>query len=48
MNILELKELTVRISGKIILENVNLILEDSNNYRLFGPNGSRKTTLLKL
>jgi Fe-S cluster assembly ATP-binding protein len=47
MDILELKELTVKINGNIILENVDLLLEDGQNYILFGPNGSGKTTLVK-
>jgi Fe-S cluster assembly ATP-binding protein len=46
MNILEVQDLTVRVEGKTILENVSFSLRKGQSHILFGPNGSGKTTLL--
>jgi Fe-S cluster assembly ATP-binding protein len=46
MNILEIKNLTVRMGGRFILNDLSLALEAGENYILFGPNGSGKTTLI--
>lgn len=43
---LEIKNLTVEVSGKEILHNITLLIEAGKTYVLFGPNGSGKTTLL--
>jgi len=43
---LEIKQLTVAIDGKEILQDVNLKLGVGETHVLFGPNGSGKTTLL--
>ena len=43
---LEIRDLTVEVSGKIVLKNVNLKIPDGEVHVLFGPNGSGKTTLI--
>jgi len=45
-NLLEVKNLTVEISGKRVLEDVNLEIGKGEVHVLFGPNGSGKSTLL--
>ncbi len=45
-NLLEVKNLTVEVSGKRILEDVNLQIAKGEVHVLFGPNGSGKSTLL--
>jgi len=44
---LEVRNLTVAVSGKIILKDIDLKIEDGQVMVLFGPNGSGKTTLIK-
>lgn len=46
-NIVEIKNLTKRISNNIILNNVNLTLEFGKIYGIIGRNGSGKSMLLK-
>jgi len=46
MNILEVKDLTVKVAEKTILENVSFGLRKGQSHILFGPNGSGKTTLI--
>jgi ABC-type Mn2+/Zn2+ transport system ATPase subunit len=47
--IIELKEVSFHYpSGKNILENINLKIVQGDYIVLTGPNGSAKTTLLKL
>jgi Fe-S cluster assembly ATP-binding protein len=46
MNILEVKELRVKIEDKVILEGIDLALKGGESYVMFGPNGSGKTTLI--
>ena len=43
---LEIKQLTVAVEGKEILQDVNLNIGTGEAHVLFGPNGSGKTTLL--
>jgi len=46
MNILEIKNISVEINGKRILEDINLSVHKGETVLFFGPNGSGKTTLL--
>lgn len=46
-NIIRIKNLTVEVKGKIILENLNLDIKTNENLILFGPNASGKSTLIK-
>jgi branched-chain amino acid transport system ATP-binding protein len=44
---LEVKDLSVRYAGAIILENISLHVEEKECVAVLGPNGAGKTTLLK-
>ena len=46
-NILEIKDLSVAVSGRLLLRNISLEVPEGEIYVLFGPNGSGKTTLIK-
>jgi len=46
MDILEVKDLTVKVEGKTILKDLNFNLKEGASHILFGPNGSGKTTLI--
>lgn len=46
MDILEVKDLTVKVEGKVILDGVTFSLKCGESHILFGPNGSGKTTLI--
>jgi Fe-S cluster assembly ATP-binding protein len=46
MNILEVKGLSVKVEGKLILKDVTFSLQSHQSHILFGPNGSGKTTLI--
>ena len=46
MNILEVKDLVVKVEEKIILNGINISLKKNETYIMFGPNGSGKTTLI--
>ncbi len=46
MDLLEVKNLSVNVEGKVILKNVNFNLKEATSHILFGPNGSGKTTLI--
>ena len=46
MDILEVKDLSVKVEGKPILTNLNFSLKEQASHILFGPNGSGKTTLI--
>ena len=46
MDILEVKDLTVKVEGKPILKGVTFNLKCGESHILFGPNGSGKTTLI--
>ena len=44
--LLEINDLTVEVSGRIILEDVDLRIEKGETHILFGPNGSGKSSLI--
>ncbi|MCW4010430.1 MAG: Fe-S cluster assembly ATPase SufC [Candidatus Bathyarchaeota archaeon] len=46
MDALEVKNLSVKVEGKLILKNVSFSLRQGASHILFGPNGSGKTTLI--
>ncbi|MCW3995204.1 MAG: Fe-S cluster assembly ATPase SufC [Candidatus Bathyarchaeota archaeon] len=46
MDILEVKDLSVKVEGKLILKGLNFSLKEGASHILFGPNGSGKTTLI--
>jgi Fe-S cluster assembly ATP-binding protein len=46
MGMLEVKNLSVKVEGKLILKNLNFTLKAGASHILFGPNGSGKTTLI--
>ena len=48
MNLVELKDLNKSYGTKKVLKNVNLSIEKGKIYGLLGPNGSGKTTIIKL
>ena len=48
MQILKIKDLTVSIEDKIILNNFNLIINEGEIHTLMGPNGIGKSTLTKV
>lgn len=43
---LEVKDLSVKVEGKLILKDLNFTLKEGASHILFGPNGSGKTTLI--
>lgn len=47
MNIVEVKNLEVRLDGTPVLKNVTFTLEHPSILSIIGPNGAGKTTLLK-
>ena len=47
MKILEVKDLTVKLDNKTILENINFEVKKGEILAIVGPNGGGKTTLLK-
>ncbi len=46
MPLLDVKQLSVEVDGKTIIDDVELKLDPSEKYVLFGPNGSGKTSLV--
>jgi Fe-S cluster assembly ATP-binding protein len=46
MDVLDVKNLTVMVEGKLILRDVSFSLKAGESHILFGPNGSGKTTLI--
>lgn len=47
MSLLTVKNLSVRIEGKVIVENLSFALAPSETLSILGPNGAGKTVLLK-
>ena len=48
MSLVELKDLSKSYGPKKVLKNVNLNIEKDKIYGLLGPNGSGKTTIIKI
>jgi Fe-S cluster assembly ATP-binding protein len=46
MDMLEVRGLSVKVEGKLILKDMSFSLKESVSHILFGPNGSGKTTLI--
>jgi Fe-S cluster assembly ATP-binding protein len=46
MDMLEVRDLSVKVEGKLILKHVSFSLKEGISHILFGPNGSGKTTLI--
>ena len=46
MDMLEVKNLSVKVEGKLILKDMTFNLKEGASHILFGPNGSGKTTLV--
>jgi len=44
--LLEIKDLTVDVSGRTVLKNINIAIDYGETHVLFGKNGSGKTSLL--
>lgn len=47
MNVLAVKNLSVHIEGKALIENINFELMPNERFVIIGPNGAGKTVLLK-
>ena len=47
MAAIEIRNLTIKRNGKVILQNVNLTVERNQIFAICGPNGGGKTTLLR-
>jgi len=45
---LQIKDLTVRVENKIVLDKFNLIINDGEVHVIMGPNGVGKSTLTKV
>ncbi len=45
-NLLEIRQLTVKVDGKEILHSIDLSIKTGETHVMFGPNGGGKTTLL--
>lgn len=46
MDMLQVKDLSVKVEGKLILKDLTFNLKEGVGHILFGPNGSGKTTLI--
>ena len=44
---LEIKDLTVKVENKIVLNKFNLTINDGEVHVIMGPNGVGKSTLIK-
>ena len=43
--LLEIENLAVEVSGKRVLKDINLAIEEGETHVLLGPNGAGKSTL---
>lgn len=48
MSLIEFRDVTKRFGYKVALDDINLKIEKGKIYGLLGPNGSGKTTMIKL
>ena len=48
MNLVEFKNVSKKFGPKIVLDNINIKFEKGKIYGLLGPNGSGKTTMIKI
>ena len=48
MKLVEFKNLSKNFGSKEVLKNINLTIEKGKIYGLLGPNGSGKTTMIKI
>ena len=48
MTLIELKDLTVQLNGEVILSNINFHIDFGEIITIIGPNGSGKTSLLRV
>lgn len=46
-NMLKVKNLSVKIDNKVILEDISFNLDNNDMFMIIGPNGSGKTTIVK-
>ena len=46
--VVELKDVEIRLGGRVIQEDINLTVRDGEFIAILGPNGAGKSTLLKL
>jgi len=46
--VIKFKDVSYKINGKSILENINLTIADSEFVAIIGPNGAGKSTLIKI
>ena len=46
MDVLDVRDLSVKVEGKLILKDMSFSLKEGVSHILFGPNGSGKTTLI--
>ncbi len=48
MSVIELENVTIRLGGRTIQQDINLWVEEGEFIAILGPNGAGKSTLLKL
>ena len=47
-NLLEIKSIFFKIKDKVILDDISLHVESGDMVSIIGPNGSGKTTIIRL